>query len=47
MYARQNNSILIEINPEPTVMTSDMDLSLQTTSANALPQLVSIFRDAN
>jgi len=44
MYARQNNSILIEINPEPTVMTSDMDLSLQTTSANALPQLVSIFK---
>jgi len=44
MYARQNNSILIEINPEPTVMTSDMDLSLKTTSANALPQLVSIFK---
>ena len=43
-YARQNNSILIEVNPEPTVMTSDMDLSLQTTSANALPQLVSILK---
>jgi len=47
MYARQNNSILIEINPEPTVMTSDVDLSLQTTSANALPQLVSIFKNGN
>ena len=45
MYAKQNNSILIEVNPEPTVMTSDMDLSLQTTSANALPQLVSIFKN--
>ena len=47
MYARQNNSILIEVNPEPTIMTSDMDLSLQTTSANALPQLVSIFKNSN
>ena len=43
MYARQNNSILIEVNPEPTAMTSEMDLSLQKTSAKALPELVSIF----
>jgi len=47
MYARQNNSILIEVNPESTVMTSDMDLSLQTTSVNALPQLVSIFKNGD
>ncbi len=45
MYARQNNSVLIEVNPEQTVMTSDMDLSLQTTSAKALPELVSVFKN--
>ena len=45
MYARQNNSTLIEVNPEQTIMTSDMDLSLQTSSAKALPELVSVFKN--
>ena len=44
-YARQNNSTLIEVNPEQTIMTSDMDLSLQTSSAKALPELVSVFKN--
>lgn len=44
IYAKQNNSLLIEINPEITLMSPDMDLSLQTTSANALPHLLSIFK---
>jgi len=44
IYAKQNNALLIEINPEPTIMSSDMDLLLQTTSANALPHLISIFK---
>ena len=44
IYARQNNAILIEVNPEETVMSQDMQLSLKTTSANALPKLISIFQ---
>lgn len=44
IYAKQNNAILIEINPDETIMTSDMDFSLRTTSASALPELVSIFK---
>ncbi len=43
MYAKQNNAFLIEVNPEKTIMSSDMDLSIQTTSAKALPELISIF----
>ena len=44
IYAKQNNAKLIEVNPEETVMSGDMDLSLKTTSAKALPELVSVFR---
>jgi NAD-dependent deacetylase len=43
-YAKQNNAVLIEINPESTIMSSEMDLSIQATSAYALPQLISIFK---
>jgi len=45
IYAKQNNALLIEVNPEKTVMSTDVDLSLKTTSANALPKLVSIFKN--
>jgi NAD-dependent deacetylase len=45
IYAKQNNAILIEINPDETNMTEDMDLSIRTTSATALPELVSIFKN--
>jgi NAD-dependent deacetylase len=44
IYAKQNNAFLIEINPDETVMTTDMDLSVRSTSASTLPQLVSIFK---
>ena len=44
IYARQNNATLIEINPEKTIMTPEMDLSVRSTSAIALPELVSIFK---
>lgn len=44
IYAKQNNALLIEINPELTLMSAEMDFSLQATSANALPQLTSIFK---
>jgi len=44
IYAKQNEAILIEINPEKTIMSSDMDLSIRNTSAVALPEFVSIFK---
>jgi NAD-dependent deacetylase len=43
LYAKQNNATLIEVNPEETIMSKDMDLSLKTTSAKALPELISLF----
>ena len=45
IYAKQNNAILIEINPDETNMTEDMDLSIRTTSATALSELVSMFKN--
>jgi NAD-dependent deacetylase len=44
IYAKQNNAILIEINPDETIMTSNMDMSIRSTSATALPELVSFFK---
>jgi len=44
IYAKQNNATLIEVNPDVTIMTSDMDSSIRSTSAVALPELVSIFK---
>jgi NAD-dependent deacetylase len=43
IYARQNGATLIEVNPEQTIMSGDMDLSLRETSVNALPHLISLF----
>lgn len=43
LYAKQNGAVLVEVNPEKTVMSSDMDLSIRETSANALPKLMSLF----
>jgi len=43
VYAKQNNAILVEVNPEQTPMSTEMDLSLRTTSAKALPNLIKIF----
>jgi len=34
---------LIEINPENTEMSSEMDLVIRNTSAITLPELVSVF----
>ncbi|TBR11982.1 MAG: NAD-dependent deacylase [Candidatus Nitrosotenuis sp.] len=42
IFAKQNGATLIEINPERTTMSEDMDLSLRETSANALPHLISL-----
>jgi len=45
IYAKQNNALLIEINTENTMMSSDMDVSLRGSSAKLLPELISIFKN--
>ena len=45
IYAKQNNAILIEINPEDTVMSREMNLVIRNTSAESLPELVSLFKN--
>ncbi len=42
IFAKQNAAVLIEVNPEQTIMSEDMDLSLRETSASALPHLISL-----
>ena len=44
IYAKQNGATLIEVNPEKTVMTNDVDLSIQDTSANTLPKILTILK---
>jgi NAD-dependent deacetylase len=44
VYAKQNGALMIEVNPEETLMSHSMDLSIRATSANALPQIVSIVK---
>jgi len=43
MYAKQNNASLIEVNPEETPMSQEMDLCLKKTTAEALPKLITLF----
>ncbi len=45
MYAKQNNAILIEVNPEDTAMSSEMDLVIRETSVNALPKFLDLFQE--
>ena len=45
VYAKQNGATLIEVNPEETVMSHDMDLSIHATSVEVLPKLLSIFKN--
>ena len=40
MYAKQNGATLIEVNPEETVMSGDMDFVVRETSAVAIPKLI-------
>ncbi len=44
IYAKQNNALLIEINPEETIMSSDIDYSVRSSGAISLPEFVSIFK---
>lgn len=43
LYAKKNNATLIEVNPEETVMSSYMDISIRSSSADTLPKLVELF----
>ena len=43
-YAKQNNATLIEINPEKTEMSGEMDETIRNTSVGILPKLVSLFK---
>jgi len=42
VYAKQNGATLIEVNPEETPMSQNMNLSIRSTSTKALPELLSI-----
>lgn len=44
LYAKQNNATLIEINPENTEMSGEMDEIIRNTSVETLPKLVSLFK---
>ena len=45
IYAKQNSAMLIEVNPENTEMSSEMDLVIRNTSAISLPEFVSMFKE--
>ena len=45
VYAKQNGAILIEVNPEKTVMSNDMAISIRATSVEVLPKILSIFKN--
>jgi len=40
VYAKQNGAVMVEVNPEKTPMSSRMDLSLRSSAARALPEIV-------
>ncbi|MEO9276784.1 MAG: NAD-dependent deacylase [Nitrososphaera sp.] len=42
VYAKQNGATMIEVNPEQTMMSETMDLSLRVSSAKALPEIIDI-----
>ncbi len=44
VYAKQNGAILIEVNPEETMMSANVDLSIRSSAARALPELLSVFQ---
>lgn len=44
IYAKQNNAILMEVNPQETEMSSEMDVIIRNTSAIALPEFVNMFQ---
>ena len=45
IYAKQNNATLLEINPEDTDMSGEMNVTIRNTSAESIPKLVSLFKN--
>jgi NAD-dependent deacetylase len=45
IYAKQNNALLIEINPDNTEMSSEMTLVIRNTGTISLPEFVSLFKN--
>lgn len=45
IYAKQNNALLIEINPDNTEMSSEMTLVIRNTGTVSLPEFVSLFKN--
>lgn len=45
VYAKQNGATLIEVNLEKTLMSADMDLSIRSSAANALPKILASFQE--
>ena len=45
IFAKQNKATLLEINPEETELSSEMDIMIRNTSAITLPKLVRIFKE--
>jgi NAD-dependent deacetylase len=45
VYAKQNGATMIEVNIEQTSMSSSMDISLRSSAASALPDLVRMISD--
>ena len=43
-YAKENNAVLIEINPMQTIMSSYMDISINDSAAAVLPQILKILK---
>lgn len=44
VYAHQNGAIVIEVNPEETPMSTSMSLSIRSSAAKALPDLLTVFQ---
>ncbi len=44
VYAKQNGATMIEVNPEETMMSASMDLSLRASAAKSLPEIVEIIK---
>lgn len=47
LYAKQNSAVLVEINPEDTVMSVDMDLTIRGTSSDIIPKLTEMISKLN
>jgi len=44
VYAKENGALMIEVNPDKTPMSGTMDLSIRSSAAKALPELLSLVR---